>query len=153
MLVKTYEAEVLALTTAKDTYAAEVTALEADYEESQRKKEESDAAKVTNDATNAPEVDAVIVAETADLTPSATGDDLAAVDAAATAAANIPTAANCPVGMPAGSMCDPSGAVVAPPSGSGPADGTAGGVAGTFAAGSSASGSASGSGVPGTFTN
>jgi len=71
------DAEILTLTTAKDTFVTDLADLEADYEESQRKKEESDAAKKTNDETNAPDVDAVVVEEAPDTAPSATGDDLA----------------------------------------------------------------------------
>lgn len=51
--------------------------MEADYAEFERKKEESDAVKKTNDETNAPLINAVVVAEVVDTAPSATGDDLA----------------------------------------------------------------------------
>lgn len=70
------EADIATLTTEKGTLATDLTTAEADYAEMQRKKEESDAAKKTNDETNAPEVDAVVPVEAPDLTPSATGDDL-----------------------------------------------------------------------------
>jgi hypothetical protein len=71
------DAEIVTLTTEKDAFVTDLETLDAEFEESTRRKEESDAAKKTNDETNAPEVDAVIVAEVVVEAPSATGDDLA----------------------------------------------------------------------------
>lgn len=93
------DAEIVTLTTEKEAFVTDLETLDAEFEESTRRKEESDAAKKTNDETNAPDIDAVPEVEVEVIAPSATGDDLATfkpISGSGSAAAGSSASGNAP---------------------------------------------------------